>query len=235
MTARRIAPKQDRPHTVIFKLTKEEHEDLRRIAHHLRLSVSHTCRTLIQERAASLWPNKDEAPNVHELNMMKEQRVVAAVKKTADWIQRSRNAFQKKEHKLRKEVALAKKKLQKEREEVAQVKLKEMEDIRADKRAASRKMYREIEAKKLRARKMEKESVRDVELALSKESARLGRALTESEKWTIGNQVRSSVGSEEDLKIESAVARAVLDKERKLKRKLTERERWEVRDAVRNR
>lgn len=234
---RRIAAREDRHRAILFKLTTAEHNDLRRLAHNFGYSVSHTCRMLIKERVETLWPNIDDRPNVLELDIEDKKLKSAAKKKSDGWVQRSKNAFQRKEMKFRQEVEWAKEKQKKlkEREEIASAKLKELEDIRAVKRAGTRKMYREIDAQKLRAHKIEKESFDDVHKELAKEVVRLGRPLTESEKWAIGNRVRASVGSEEDLKIEAKVARVILDKERKIKRKLTERESWAVRDAVRNR
>ena len=233
----RIAEREDRHRTILFKMTTEEYDNLRRVAKHLGYSLSHTCRMLIEDRVASLWPNKDDRPNILEMDMEKEQRKISAIEGTARWIQRSRNVTQKKEMKLRQEAEWAKEKQAKlkAREEAALAKLNGVEATRAIKRAGSRKMYREIDAEKLHAHKTEKESFNDVTKALSKEAKRLGRPLSESEKWAIGNEIRASVGGAEDQKIEAAVARAVLDKERKLKRKLTVRESWDVRDAVRNR
>lgn len=233
----RIAEREDRHRTILFKMTTAEYDNLRRVAHHLGYSMSHTCRMLIEDRVASLWPNEDERPNVLEMDIEKEQRKVAATEATARWIQRSRNATQKKEMKLRQEAEWAKEKQAKlkAREEAILAKLNGVEATRAIKRAGSRKMYREIDAEKLHAHKVQKEMFNDVTKALAKEALRLGRPLSESEKWEIGKGVRASVGGADDAKMEEAVARAVLDKERKLKRKLTVRESWDVRDAVRNR
>ena len=191
----------------------------------------------MKEKELLIWPDKDSLPHMSELDYDKRAAKLVAEESANRLKQRRANAFQAREAYVNKQIKLNEEKLEKKKQKHLEL-ISERDEIlriRANKRAGTRKMYREIDAQKLRAHKIEKESFNDVHKELAKEVVRLGRPLTESEKWAIGNRVRASVGSEDDLKIEAKVARSILDKERKIKRKLTERERWEVRDAVRNR
>ena len=233
---RRIAIRQDRHRAVALKFSQSEYDTVRRVARHLGYSIAQTMRLVMKEKEQSIWPDKNDLPHASELDSDKRAVKLAAKKSANKLKQRRANAFQAREAYVNKQIKLNEEKLEKKKEKYLKL-ISERDEIlriRANKRAGTRKMYREIDAQNLRAHKIEKESFKDVEKELAKEVVRLGRPLTESEKWAIGNRVRASVGNEEDLKIEAKVARVVLDKERKIKRKLTEREYWEVRDAVRN-
>ena len=234
---RRIATRQVRNKAVALKFSQSEYDTVRRVAQYLGYSLSQTIRLVMKEKEQSIWPDEDSLPHMSELDSDKRVAKAAAEEKTRKFVQRRKNALQKRSAYVKNQLRLVQEKLEKKenKRKLLAAELAEIERKRIQRKVGTKKMYREIDAEKLHARKMEKEAFADVMLALSDESKRLGRALTESEKSLIGNRVRASVGNEEDLKIEAKVARAVLDKERKIKRKLTVREQWDVRDVIRNR
>lgn len=237
---RRIAGRrEDRDKSFLMKLTPGEHDSIRRVASWYGYSMSHTVRILIRERERALWPNEDDMPNLLQLDMDASKRKEEAARKTDKWIQKRRNALQRREEKLRQEVEWAQTQQAKlkAREDKASSGVKELEKIRADKRAGTRQMRRVVDAEQLNSRETLKENIADVEVALLDESIRLGRPLTDSEKWEVGKRVRTHIGSKIDVELEKAIETAILDVERKKipKRKLTVKERWEVRKKVRAR
>lgn len=237
---RRIAARrEDRDKSFLIKLTPGEHDSIRRVAHWYGYSLSHTFRILVREREQSLWPDKSTRPNLLQIDMDASKRKEDAARRTDKWIQKRRNSLQRKEAKLRKEVEWAKTQQTKlkAREEKALAGVKALEKVRADKRVGTSKMERELDVQQFNSRETLKENIADVEVALVHESTRLGRALTESEKWEVGKSVRAFAGSKADIELEKAIDAAILDAERKKspRRKLTIKERWEVRRAVRAR
>ena len=228
---RRIATRQSRDHGVLIKFTSAEHDTIRRVAAWYGYSLAQTFRLLAREKEKALWPNEQDLPNILQLDMDEKKRKAEAEKKTKNHQQKRLNAFQRKEMKLKQEaerLQIQQEKL-KAREEKALAGIKQMEAIRAAKRAGTKKMNKEIDAKALHERESYKEVVLDVEVALLREMERLGRKLTESEKWEIGKRVRANVSVE----IEKELANAILDAERKAKRKLSMKEKWEIRTRIR--
>ena len=233
---RRIAQRrEDRDKPFLLKLTPDEHDTIRRVAHWYGYSLSQTYRILAREKENLLWPDKLTRPNVLELDIDAKKRKAEAKNKTDKWVQRRRIALQRKEAKLRKEVvwAQAQQAKLKEREEHALTQVKQMEAIRSEKSAGTKKMYKEITHQNLTNHEAQKESETDVSVALIHEMNRLKRPLTETEKWEIGNRVRIGRGGPAYRALDEAVSRRVLDEERKLKRKLTLVEQWEIRKKVR--
>lgn len=228
---RRIASRQSRDKGVLIKFSSAEHDTIRRVAQWYGYSLAQTIRILAREREEVLWPNKSDRPNVFQLNMDEEKQREKVEKSSKQRQQRLLNAFQRKEMKLRKEAEWAKNQQEKlkSRENKALAGIKQMEEIRASKRAGTKKMNAQIHAQKLHERETYREEVLDVEVALAKERERLGRKLTESEKWAVGRRVRATVYEDTDKK----VLNAILDAERKAKRKLSESEKWEIRKRVR--
>lgn len=233
---RRIAQRrEDRDKSFLLKLAPDEHDTIRRVAHWYGYSLSQTYRILAREKEDFLWPDKVARPSVLELDIDAKKRKTAAKKKTDKWVLRRRNSLQRREAKLRKEVAWtqARQAKLKEREEYALTQVKQMEAIRSEKNAGTMKMYKEINHENFANHEVEKEDVTDVTVALIHETNRLKRPLTETEKWEIGNRVRIGRGGPAYQALDEAVARRVLDEERKLKRKLTLVEQWEIRKKVR--
>lgn len=192
---RRIATRQSRDKAVLIKFTPAEHDSIRRVAQLYGYSLAQTVRILVREKESAIWPKESDRPNVLQLNMDDKKRKEELEKSSKQRQQRLLNAFQRKEMKLRKEAEWAKEQQEKlkSRENKALAGIKQMEDIRAVKRAGTKKMNEEIQDQKLYERESSKGEVLDVEAALVKEMERLGRKLTESEKWAIGKRVRDSI------------------------------------------
>lgn len=232
---RRIATRLRRDKAIQIKLTPEEHDALRRVAGHFCYSLAQMLRILVKERDAQLWPDKSMRPNLLELDMADNKKKDEAREKTEKWIQRKRNAQQAKEAKYRQELKRVEdhQKRIDERKKKALIKLNEMEVRRAALVEGTKKMNQQLADEAFVKRQIEKEAIVDVEYALNREESRLGRSLTQTEKWTVGNRVRAMKGGTLDTALEIAISKAISEKQASQERALTLREQWNIRRETR--
>lgn len=179
--------------SLILRLSLEEHASLRRVAAYYIGSLNSVMRNLIMEREAQIWPNAADRPSVLELDREASRAKEEETARTKAWLQKKKNAFQRKEARVKlnlKKLEEGRRRLD-ERMKEEEKALQAMKEIRAERRARTALMVKEMrnDPKKVAERKLRER----IEKALKKQAKELGRPLTEREKWELGKQIRVSV------------------------------------------
>ena len=192
---RRVADSAPRVRSTLLPMTEEEHASLRRVSSHLGYSQAETLRILIREKEMVLWPDPSSRPNVLQLDMEEAKKKEQLKKKTEAWRQKKRNAFQRKEARLRQEAdrARLRKEASEAKERKALLALSKMEKVRAERRDRTEKMRQEVSSEKYEKKETERAEFQRVEKTLLAESMGKKRKLTESEKWALGKKLRGEV------------------------------------------
>ena len=180
--------------SLIVRLTEEEHHGLRRLASEFKLSLAQTMRALIREGESRLWPDPLLRPSILELDRDLERVKEEATARTKAWLQRKKNANQRREARARADLQKLRQRdlrLQ-ERIEEEQKALEAMKAYRAERRAKTAAMHRQIKKEALAKRTLEQESEANLQKAFVQKERFLGRPLTEREKWKMGQELRRS-------------------------------------------